>query len=444
MTTWPKRPAADWLSVTEARERVLALVQPLAAESVPLGRALGRALAEPVFAGATLPPWDNSAMDGYAVHGRDIAGASRDSPVELAVVGEARAGLRWEGVLTTGQAIRVMTGGPLPESADSVVRVEDTDGEARLGRVQIRSDRDCGRNRRPGGQDMQAGDRLLARGHPLDAGAVALVSAAGQSTVSVYRSPRPGVLTSGDELRGPDTFEDVRAGRGIPDCNGPMLVAACRELGIAAAVLGPVADRAEAVHASLEEARHSELDLLVTVGGASMGGTDYFRDVLGAMGATLDFWRVRMRPGSPFSAGNLPRPGRAPLPILGLPGNPASAFVTFHLFVRAALLRQAGHRHLDLPVVTARARTELRGGGSALTHFLRVSLEADEDGLVATLTGPPGSGLVRGLATTDGLAIVPSGVDRIPAGASASVMLLRLPLADDFARPALRGPSGGP
>ena len=443
MTTWPRRPTADWLSVTEARRRVLALVQPLPAENASLDDALGRALAEPVFAGATLPPWDNSAMDGYAVRGEDIAGASSRSPIELAVLGEARAGVPWEGELRTGQAVRIMTGGPLPKGADSVVRVEDTDGEARTGWVQVCSDRDRGRNRRPGGQDMRAGDHLLSAGDRLDAAAVAIASAAGRSTVSVHRRPCAGVLTSGDELRGPDTFEDVRAGRGIPDSNGPMLVAACRELGICAVPLGPVADCAEAVRASLEEARHSDLDLLVTVGGASMGGSDHFRDVLSAMGAEHDFWRVRMRPGSPFSAGTLPRAGQVPLPILGLPGNPASAFVTFHLFVRAALLTQAGHRDVDLPIVTARARSELRGGVK-LTHFLRVSLEADDDGPFATPTGPPGSGLVRGLAGADGLAIVPQGVERIPAGGSASVMLLRLPSAGNLACLAPHGPQGEP
>lgn len=288
---------------------------------------------------------------------------------------------------------------------------------------------------------MRAGDHLLPAGHRLDAASVAIASAAGRSAVSVHRRPRAGVLTSGDELRGPDTFDDVRAGRGIPDSNGPMLVAACRELGICAAPLGPVADRAGAVRASLEEARHGDLDLLVTVGGASMGGTDHFRDVLGAMGAKHDFWRVRMRPGSPFSAGTLPRAGRAPLPILGLPGNPASAFVTFHLFVRRALLRQAGHRRLDLPVVTAHAQSELKGGAK-LTHFLRVSLEADDGGLLATPTGPPGSGLVRGLAGADGLAIVPQGVERIPAGDPASVMLLRLPSAGGLTRAEPHGPQG--
>ena len=418
----------DWLSVDDARARVLALVAPLHPHDVELADALNRALAEPIDAPATLPPWDNSAMDGYAVRGADVVGASARAPVELAVVGEVRAGTRWEGALKAGEAIRIMTGGPIPDGADSVVRVEDTDREARTGRIQIRSDRDRGRNLRPGGQDMRAGDRLLEPGHVLTPGALALAAAAGRATVSVRRRPRLGVLTSGDELRGPDAFDDVRTGRGIPDTNGPMLMAAAAELGVDAVMLGPVPDRVDEVRSRLERARAADLDLLVTVGGASMGGTDLFRDVLTDLGASLDFWRVRMRPGSPFSAALLPRPGKGPLPILGLPGNPASAFVTFHLFVRPALLTLAGHRRVDLPVVTARAGARL-AGGAELTHFVRVRLDQDASDLVATPTGPQGSGLVSGLADADGLAIVPRGTEEIPAGSTASVMLFRLPLS---------------
>jgi molybdopterin molybdotransferase len=205
-----------------------------------------------------------------------------------------------------------------------------------------------------------------------------------------------------------------------------MLVAAAGELGVAAVMLGPAPDRADELRARLERARSDDLDLLVTVGGASMGGTDLFRDVLAELGVAFDFWRVRIRPGSPFSAALLPRPERPPLPILGLPGNPASAFVTFHLFVRPALLTLAGHRAVDLPAVPARTRAIL-SGGSELTHFVRVRLERDGPELIAEPTGPQGSGLVRGLASTDGLAIVPRGTPEIAAGGAVEVLLLRLP-----------------
>ena len=424
--SWPERPAADWLSVAEARERVLALMAPLPAEEVPLAGALQRALAAPIRAAATLPPWDNSAMDGYAVRGADVAGASADAPMTLTVVGEVRAGIRWEGTLGRGEAVRIMTGGPLPDGADSVVRVEDTDRETRPGRVGVRSDRDRGRNVRPGGEDVRRGERLLEAGELLGPGALALAAAAGLATVPVHRRPRIAVLTSGDELRGPNRFDDVRAGRAIPDTNGPFLLAAAVEAGAEAVGLGPVPDRGEMVRERLEEARN--VDLLVTVGGASMGGTDLFRDALAALGLRLDFWRVRMRPGSPFSAGHLSRPNGATLPVLGLPGNPASAFVTFHLFVRPALWKLAGHGHLELPCLTAVAGSVLSGGGN-LTHFLRVRLERVDDALVATPTGPQGSGLVRGLASADGLAVVQEGTAEVAAGARVTVLLLRLPAA---------------
>jgi molybdopterin molybdotransferase len=275
---------------------------------------------------------------------------------------------------------------------------------------------------------MRAGDRVLEPGDPITAGAVALLAAAGRARVAVHRRPRLGVLTSGDELRGPDAMDEVCAGRGIPDSNGPMLAAAAAELGVETVMLGPAPDRADELRTRLERARSDDLDLLVTVGGASMGGTDLFRDVLGELGVAFDFWRVRIRPGSPFSAAVLPRPGRPPLPVLGLPGNPASAFVTFHLFVRPALLTLAGHGAVDLPAVGARAGAVLAGGGE-LTHFVRVRLTQDGAGLVAEPTGPQGSGLVRGLASADGLAVVPRGTSEIAPGATVEVLLLRLPHA---------------
>ena len=424
---WPERPPADWLSVNEASARVLALVSPLPSEDVPLVQALDRALAAPISAAATLPPWDNSAMDGYAVRGVDVDGALPDSPVEMRVVGEARAGIRWEGTLRPGDAVRIMTGGPIPDGADSVVRVEDTDREEQDGVLWVRSERDRGRNVRRGGQDMRPGDPLLEPGDVLGPGGIAAAAATGLAVVCVHKRPRIAVLTSGDELRGPERFDDVLAGRGIPDSNGPLLLAAAAECGADAIALGPVRDEVDAVRERIAEARSMDIDLLVTVGGASMGSTDLFRDVLASMGFDLEFWRVRMRPGSPFSAGLLPRDAPTALPVLGLPGNPASAFVTFQLFVRAALRRLAGHRSVGLPHVTAVAGDRLAGGGT-LAHFPRVRLKATDDALLAMPTGPQGSGLVKGLAQVDGLAVVPEGVEAISAGSPVTVLLVRFPV----------------
>jgi molybdopterin molybdotransferase len=369
-------------------------------------------------------------MDGYAVRGMDVVGALPDHPVELRVVGEARAGVRWVGNLGPGDAVRIMTGGPLPDGADSVVRVEDTDGEEQDGRLWVRSERDRGRNVRLGGQDMMPGDPLIALGDALGPGGMAAAAATGLAVVSVHKRPRVAVLTSGDELRGPDRFDDVQAGLGIPDSNGPLLLAAATECGADAIGLGPVRDDVAAVRERIEEACSMDIDLLVTVGGASMGGTDLFRDVLVTMGLTLDFWRVRMRPGSPFSAGLLPRDTDGALPVLGLPGNPASAFVTFQLFARAALRRLGGHHSIGLPPVTAVAGDRMTGGAS-LMHFLRVRIEAKDGALVATPTGPQGSGLVKGLVQADGLAVVPEGVTEISAGNPVTVLLLRLPALGD-------------
>jgi molybdopterin molybdotransferase len=261
-----------------------------------------------------------------------------------------------------------------------------------------------------------------------------VAAAAGLAELPVHRRPRVAVLTSGDELRGPDRFDDVRAGRGIPDTNGPMLLALCGDVGADAVALGPVRDERGAVLERLEHARASDADLLLTVGGAAVGATDLFAETLVALGVRTDFWRVKIRPGSPFSAGLLPRARGAPLPVFGLPGNPASAFATFHLLVRPALLRLAGHRLVDLPAVTAVAGATL-AGGFGLTHFLRVRLELRDGALVATPTGPQGSGLVRGLAAADGLAVVPEGADELPAGGAVRVLLLRFPYTDASPQP---------
>lgn len=424
--TWPARQSADWLDVEEARARVLALASPLPIEIVPLASALNRALARPIVAGATLPPWPNSAMDGYAVRGEDVTDASETTPVELRVVGEVRAGEAWNGTLAPGEALRIMTGGPVPPGADTVVRVEDTDRELEPGRVRVRAARDLRRNVRPGGQDMSVGDPLLASGDALHPGACAIAAAAGLAEVAVHRRPCIAILTSGDELRGPDRFDDVRDGRGVPDSNGPMLAAAVADAGAEPWLIGPVRDEAAEVRERIERARDGGADVLVTVGGAALGATDLFARTLAAMGMQVDFWRVRLRPGSPFSAGTLPRANRAPLLVLGLPGNPASAFVTFHLFVRPALRRLAGHARLDLPRIRAVAGAELTGGFD-LAHFLRVRVEPREGALTALPTGPQGSGLVRGLAAADGLAIVPRGTPSVPAGSPVDVLLLRLP-----------------
>jgi len=413
---------ADWLSVEEATARVLDTAGPDRGESerVLLSDALGRALAEDLHATATLPPWDNSAMDGYAVRGSDVAGASRDHPVVLRVVGLLRAGDLPSSPVAAGEAIRIMTGAPLPEGADSVVRREDTDGEGEVGRVRILDDRDAGRNVRPGGQDMRAGDLVLESGATIDPGVVGVLAALGRADVLVHRRVSVAILTTGDELRPADRYDDVRSGAGIPDSNGPMLAAAVRAAGATPVVLDSVPDDRGAVVDALECAK--EAGVLVTVGGASMGEADVVKRALEDAGLALDFWRVRMRPGSPFSFGYLPRGERRQV-VFGLPGNPASAFVTFELFVRPFLLRVGGHRRVARRAIACRAGEDLKGA-EGLTLFTRVVIDTSVSPPTVRATGPQSSGLVSGLAHADGLAMIPEGRGSAPEGSTVDVILL--------------------
>lgn len=409
---------ADWLEAAEAQRRILDACPAAEAERIPLSEALGRALAEDLHADALLPPWDNAAMDGYAVRGEDMAGASPAHPVVLRVRGLVRAGGAPAPPLEPGEAIRIMTGAPVPEGADSVVRVEDTDAEGEAGRVRILRDRDVGGNVRPGGQDLRPGDLVFRRGDPIHPGAVGVLAALGRSHVFVGRRPLVAILTTGDELRSPDRYEEVRAGAGIPESNGPMLAAAVAAAG-GIPRLGPIVpDDPDALVAAIRQA--GDADLLVTVGGASMGEADLVKRALDRLGFRLDFWRVRMRPGSPFSFGWLPV-GQGEQPVFGLPGNPASAFVTFEVLVRPFLLKRAGHTRIHRPVVTCQAAEELRGTRRAL--FSRVRIEPGEPLPRIHLSGPQGSGLVRGLASAEGLAMIPSGAT-LAAGDPVRVMLL--------------------
>ncbi len=421
--------SADWLSLYEAQSRILTEAGRLPAEFIDVRDSQGRALAEDLKATATLPPWDNSAMDGYAVLGEDIAGASPGTPVVLTVTGAVRAGEVPGAPVGPGQAVRIMTGAPVPSGADSVVRVEDTDAEANSGSVRVVRTRDQGRNIRPAGADMQLGDVVLVAGHVVTPGTVAALSALGLTSVSVVRRPSVAIMATGDELRTPERYDDVRAGVGVPESNGPMIAAAVTQASGVPVRLGTARDDEHDLRERIETA--AEADVLVTIGGASMGEADLVKRTLDDLGFEQSFWRVRMRPGSPFGFGWLPRPDRKQ-PVFGLPGNPSSAFVTFELFVRPFLLALAGHRHVLRRTIRCVAGESLRGPAD-LTCFLRVCLDSASHPAQVTLAGPQGSGLVSALVAADGLAILPDGIREITKGDLVDVIVIDdAPAAEPF------------
>lgn len=409
-------PQADWLGWREALEAILARCEVLPVERVDAARALGCAVAEDVRATICHPPWDNSAMDGFAVHAEDVAGACSESPIVLPVSDDIPAGSFPSGPLARGTAARVMTGAPVPEDASGVVRVEHTT-EVSPGRVRFFQDTDANRNIRRRGEDIETGEIVLREGDPVTPAAVGVLAMQGLPDVSVHGRPRVGVLSNGDELADFDEVSEVRAGRRIMNSNGHALAAQLVTAGADPVPLGIARDDAGDVRQRLERA--ADCDAIISSAGVSVGDHDQVKAALDDMGMQRVFWRVRMRPGSPLTFGLLG--GR---PFWGLPGNPVSAMVTFEVFLRPALRKMMGHRRPEVPRILARARKSISSAAN-LTHFYRVRLSRSAGHMPAVeLTGPQGSGILTSMSAADGLLVVPEGVSAIEAGEIVEVIPL--------------------
>ena len=353
-------------------------------------------------------------MDGYAVRSDDIRGASGDAPVALTVVDSVGAGGTTSRVVRAGEAVRIMTGAPLPQGADSVVRVEDTDGGET--RVHVSSDRDAMRNVRLRGEDLGSGDVAVAEGTTLHPAHIGVLASVGRADVRVVKRPRVAILASGDELVDVDRFHEVLAGNRIVSSNSYALAAAVQAAGGVPIVLGITGDDPRALRQVLGDC---DCDLLLTTGGVSVGAFDFTRGVLTDMRVEHRFWRVRMRPGAPVGFGML-----RGTPWLGLPGNPVSTLVTFELFARPAIRKMLGHALLHRRLVRARL-AEAVTISAPLMHFLRVVVTPVAQGLSARLTGPQGSGILSSMARANGLLVVPAEHPHLDAGAHADVMLLQ-------------------
>ncbi|MHB1313745.1 MAG: molybdopterin molybdotransferase MoeA [Gemmatimonadaceae bacterium] len=405
------------LSVAEAVARITGDVHPLETERVPLLDALGRVLGADARAGYTLPHRDNSAMDGYAVRGSELEGASEAAPRSFRVVETVAAGQFPTRAIGDGEATRIMTGAPLPDGADTVVRVEDTDGGTTT--VRALKDRDVRKNVRPRGEDFREGDIVLPAGAPLGAAQLGVLASLGCDLVEVHRAPRVAILGSGDELVDLDQFSEVRAGRKIVASNSYTLHALVRDAGGVPVPMGNAADTPEAMRAIFARALAAGPDLIVSSAGISVGEFDYTRSVLGDLGADLKFWKVRMRPGAPVGFGAVQG-----VPWIGLPGNPVSVMVTFELFVRPAIRRLLGHTRLHRRPVAVTLEEPVQIG-ARLTHFLRAVVTTQPSGeLTARLTGPQGSGILTSMARANALLVVPEDQPAHAAGDRLSALLL--------------------
>jgi molybdopterin molybdotransferase len=421
----------ELLSLEDARARMLDDVLPLRGGSMPLSEALGRVLAEDTSALLTLPPWDNSAMDGYAVRSEDVGNATAELPILLDVVGEVAAGHEPDAAVGPGQAMRVLTGGMMPPGADAVVKVEDTDAPAGVAalppRVAVRVAVEPGRDVRAAGSDMHRGDRLLEAGARLTPAAIAVLAAAGHARVDVHRLPRVAIVATGDELT---PLGQPLGPASIPDSNSEAIAAQVVAAGAEPMRLGiatdDVADVRERLQAGIRDA-----DVLVVTGGVSVGAHDLVKDVFEEVG-TLDLWRVAIQPGKPLAYGSARRPDGGYCLLFGLPGNPVSSFVTFELFVRPVLRRLRGDP-ADQGRLIVRARLDAPVRKSPPRRaFIRVRLEPDASGdgtMRASLAGGQGSHMLSALALADGLAVIPEGPGEVPAGTVVEVIRLDVEVA---------------
>jgi molybdopterin molybdotransferase len=402
------------ISVEEARKRVLEAVHPLEPTDVLVGDARGLVLASDIAARHPLPRFTNSAMDGYALVGADAVDASAEAPVELELVGEVRAGVPGAVTVERGRAARIMTGAPLPPGADAVVPVEET--EERNGFVVVKGATPSGRSIRYAGEDTAEGEVLVRAGIELGPGELALAASLGFSPVRVRPGPKVAVLVTGDELVPP---EDTPEPGQIRDSNGVALRALVKLAGGEVVPFPAVADVREEVVEALRRA--AELaDLVISSGGVAVGRYDFVRDVVSELGH-IDLWRVAMQPGKPLVLGAV-----GVTPFIGLPGNPVSVHVCFEQFVRPAIRKMRGCRHLLRPEVTATLTENLTKRPGRL-HFVRVRLEVTPEGWRATPTGPQGSHIQTSLVECHGVARFAADLSSLPAGSPVTVEVWELP-----------------
>jgi molybdopterin molybdotransferase len=401
MTTFQTPRAGErMIPVEEAQERVLAEVETIGTERVVFTDALGRVLREDVRANVDVPQGDNTAMDGYAVRAADIA----HPPVRLRVIEDLPAGTVATKRVEPGTAVRIMTGALMPEGADTVAHVEITDGGSEV--VTVHSSLRAGTNVRKRGEDMHAGDIVLADGTPIGPGEVGVLAGVQRSVVRVARRPTVAILSTGDEIIDVDQPRPVGK---VVNSNSYSLAALAREAGALPRMIGIVPDELEATRAAIESALES--DFIISSGGVSVGAYDFVKDALDLLGAETKFWQVAMKPGKPVVLSRVR--GRL---YFGLPGNPVSCMVSFILFIAPALRKAMGQRgDLLPPIVTTRLAAPVKSRGDR-RNYLRVRVVSRGGALVSEPMGSQGSGVSTSMVQANGLAIVETAVTSLDAG----------------------------
>ncbi len=399
------------ISVDEASEKILSHIYPLGFEKVSLLDALGRVIAEDIYAKRDIPPLDNSAMDGYALRFEDIQKASRKDPVRLEVIEDLPAGFISKKKIERGKAIRIMTGAPIPKGADAVIPVEETKKED--GAVLIFKAAAPGENIRKSGEDVKKGDRVISQGDTLRPAEVGMLASVGRSFVLVYQRPLVAILCTGDELVDVDgELEEAK----IISSNSYTLAAQVRDCGAIPVQLGIAKDRKEEIEEKLRQGTRA--DVLISSAGISVGDYDFVKEVMKNLGMEMIFWKVAMRPGQPLAFGTI-----GEKPVFGLPGNPVSSMISFEQFVRPSLRKMMGCRQLFRPVIEAILKEEIKKMPGR-RYFIRGSVSFEKDQYVVTTTGEQGSGILRSMVRANGLIVIPEDQKMVRAGEKVTVQLL--------------------
>ncbi|MDO8466439.1 MAG: molybdopterin molybdotransferase MoeA [Gallionella sp.] len=398
----------EHLSVAAAQQCVLEAVATMGAEPVKLEQSLGRVLAEEVRANRDQPPYDISAMDGYALRSADLGNV----PATLEIIEDIKAGDMPTKTLAPGQCARIMTGAPMPQGADAVIRVEDTEALAD-NCVQINQSVKPGNDIRRLGENMRNGEVVLAPGIEITPGVIGVLATVKRAQVQVCRRPRVAILSTGNELEGLDEPVDPNK---IPNSNSYALMGQVQALGIEPVLLGIARDDPDELARYLK--RGLEYDVLLVSGGTSVGVHDYVRPTIEALGAQMLFWRVSMKPGHPVAFGKI-----GEKIIFGLPGNPVSSMVCFEQFVIPALRRMMGHARTYRRTIEARMTHNVKHQPGR-TEFIRVLLAKEPGGYTATSTGAQGSGMLLSMARADGLAVIAADCNGLTAGSAVTVQLL--------------------
>ena len=413
----------DMLSVEEAFQRIMASFSPLNAIEVPLLDCLGQVLAEDIRSPLDLPPLSNSAMDGYAVRGADIQGASPESPRNLEVIGLVAAGQVSTQTVVAGAAVRIMTGAPIPAGADTVVPFEETDEVERrqagrpLDHVAIFTGLSVGVNVRPAGEDVQRGQQVLDAGTPVRPSEIGVMASLGLSAARVIRRPVVAILATGDELvASGQTLDEGK----IFDSNSFSVAGSVIACGGVPRVLGIARDNLEDLNNKLSEAAGS--DLIVTSAGVSKGDYDIVKDVLTERG-DMNFWSVRMRPAKPLAFGHLREDGGRSVPLLGLPGNPVSTMVAFEMFARPAIQIMLGKRRLARPMVEGVLTAPIYNADGRRV-YARVEVTREDGSYFANPVGPQGSNILTSMSRANGLAICPEDLPSKGAGEQVQIIML--------------------